>query len=464
VGEIIAVRSATGMNSEKGWRRPGGGSLQLTSADGEGWPVFCDQCGRALPDPAATSCPHCGATLTPAAATGPVPDVVLLEAVVPMAAPGRAARGPGWRSWVRATIGRNVPGTLAGIVGAWFGVPMILLMGGVGGLVGGLAGVVSGTLIGTAALERIDVLLGYVFPLPVSAGELLPTAAAQLGGIVGGLLGMVNGALTLAVMTAAYPWRQLYAGDPVWPVAVLLGQVLVALVVGGLYVAWSTVTEAARLRIGGARRLSQREADWLLPILTEAADRLGLVAVPRLLVDDRREPNAAAGIRHIVINAGLLEQLDYDREQIGGVLAHELAHWRDGDAIAMAWAKGVALPLYVAYELADKALHAARIRPVQVLVRILFWSVLVTVRHGVLPAQARLWRAQEYRADAAAAAAGYAPGLRRALTYLLASHPPNELRLERLEDAGRVYPLSDEHPLTKALPGWTAGSTVRKGW
>lgn len=67
-------------------------------------------------------------------------------------------------------------------------------MGGVGALVGGLTGVVPGTLIGTAMLGRIDTLLGYVFPLPVSAQDLLPTAAAQIGRIVGGLLGMVNGA------------------------------------------------------------------------------------------------------------------------------------------------------------------------------------------------------------------------------------------------------------------------------
>lgn len=433
--------------------------------------MFCDQCGRALPDPAAPSCPHCGAPLTPAA----VPVVGPL----PVAVPGHTARGPGWRSWVRATVGRNVPGTLAGIVGAWFAVPMVLLMGGVGAVVGGIAGVVSGTVIGTSMLERIDVLLGYVFPLPVSAGELLPTAAAQIGGVLGGLLGMVSGALTLAIMTAAYPWQQLYAGDPLWPVAVFIGQVLVALLVGGLYVWWSTVTEQVRLYVGGARRLSRREADWLLPILTEAGQRLGLTGLPRLLVDDRREPNAAAGIRHIVINAGLLEQLEYDREQIAGVLAHELAHWRDGDAIAMTWAKGVALPLYLAYELADRMVRAARIRPLQVLVRILFWSVLVTGNHLVLPAQARLWRGQEYRADAAAAAAGYAPGLRQALTYLrssfdgqrsgwdrtlLASHPPNELRLERLEDTGRVYPIGEDHPLVRALPGFTGDSTVRKGW
>ncbi|RSM40069.1 hypothetical protein DMB66_57630 [Actinoplanes sp. ATCC 53533] len=72
-----------------------------------------------------------------------------------------------------------------------------------------------------------------------------------VSGIFGGLAGMVNGALTLGAMTAAYPWQKLYAGDPRWPVAVLLGQVLVAVVVGGLYVWWPAATEAARLRIGG---------------------------------------------------------------------------------------------------------------------------------------------------------------------------------------------------------------------
>jgi Zn-dependent protease with chaperone function len=436
--------------------------------------MFCDQCGRPLPDPAAASCPFCGAALVPAITPAPV----VLDAL-PAPVPGHTARGPGASAWLRATIGRNVAGTAAGIVGAWFGVPMVLLMGGVGAIVGGLAGVVSGTLVGTAMLRRIDTLLGYVFPLPVKAGDLLPTAAAQIGGIVGGLAGAVNGAIELGVMTAAYPWQKLYAGDPLWPVAVALGQILVALVVGALFVWWSAASEAARLRVGGARRLSRREAEWLLPILTEAGRRLGLTGLPRLLIDDRREPNAATGIRHIVVNQGLLEQLDFDREQIAGVLAHELAHWRDGTAIAMAWAKGVALPLYLAFELADRLLRAARIRPLQVVVRVLLWSVLVTVRYGVLPVQSRTWRDEEYRADAASAAAGYRLGLRRALTYLrgsfdgersgwdrvlLASHPPNELRLERLEETGRVYPLSEDHPLARALPGGGAGSSVRKGW
>jgi Zn-dependent protease with chaperone function len=431
-----------------------------------------------LPDLGAAACPYCGAALVPEVGP-PAPAIARPAQARPARVPGRAASGPGWRVWVRATLGRNVAGTLAGIAGAWFGVPMVLLMAGVGAIVGGLAGVVSGTLIGTAMLGRIDTLLGYVFPLPVSAHELLPTAAAQIGGIVGGLLGMVNGGLKLGWMTAVYPWQALYDGDPLWPVAVLLGQVLTALVVGALWVTWSAAAEAARYRIGGARQLSRREAEWLLPILAEAGERLGLTGLPQLLIDDRREPNALAGIRHIVIYAGLLEQLDHDREQVAAVLAHELAHWRDGDAIAMAWAKGVTLPLYLAFEAADRLIRAARIRPLQVAIRVLAWSILATVRYGVLPAQAGLWRAQEYRADATAAAAGYGPGLRRALTFLrnsfdggrsgwdrslLASHPANELRLERLEADTGAYRLGQEHALVRSLPGWTGDSTVEKGW
>jgi Zn-dependent protease with chaperone function len=259
---------------------------------------------------------------------------------------------------------------------------------------------------------------------------------------------------------------------------VALGQVVTALVVGVLYLAWTTLAEGSRLRVAGARRLSRREADWLMPLVTEVAARLGLRTLPRILVDDRREPNAHAGIRHIVINYGLLEQLNYDRDQVAAVLAHELVHWRDGDTIAMAWAKGVALPLYLLYELADRLLRLSNSRPLHFIVRTMFWAVIVTVRYLVIPVQARLWRRAEYRADAGAAAAGYRSGLRGALTYLrhsfdgersgwdrtvLATHPPNELRLERLEGDQR-YPLREDHPLVRSLPGWSDRSTVQKGW
>jgi Zn-dependent protease with chaperone function len=449
--------------------------------------VFCDQCGAAVP-PGAAACGRCGArvdtSLIPSPrrpAAGelvPPPTTPVAPVDVDQVGTGRP-RGPGWRTWARATLGRNLSGTGVGLVAAWFNVPFVVLLGAVGAVFGGLAGVVSGTIAGQGVLSRLDALLTWVFPLPVKAEQLLPTAAAQVGGIVGGILGAVHGAGKLAWMAAVWPWEALAAGDPTWPWAVALGQVVTALVVGGLYLVWTVATEGVRLRVAGARRLSRREVAWLGPIVTEVAERLELRTLPRLLVDDRREPNASAHIRHVVINYGLLEQLNYDRDQVAAVLAHELAHWRAGDTVAMAWARGVALPLYLLYELADRLLRLSTSRPVHFIVRTLFWAVIVTVRYLVVPVQARLWRRAEYRADAVAAAAGYGAGLRAALGYLrnsfdgdrsgwdraiLATHPPNELRLERLESSGHPAPLREDHPLVRSLPGWSDRSTVRKGW
>lgn len=445
--------------------------------------MFCDQCGRPV-DATATVCPYCAARLDPLS----VPAPALVPAPVPMSwrhallarfpQAGSVPQGAGARAY-RSGITRNLWGSIAGVVGAWFNMPFVILAAGIGALFGGLAGVVSGTFAGVGVLSRIDALITWVFPLPVKARDLLPTAGAQIGGIVGGILGALNGGWKLAWMALAWPWEQLYAEDPSWPIMVALGQVVTALFVALLYVWFASATEAARLRVSGARRPSRREAEWLMPIVFEAAERLGLTAIPRILIDDRREPNAHAGIRHIVINYGLIEQLNHDRQQVGGIVAHELVHWRDGDAVAMAWSRGIALPLFLLYDLASRLLGLARSRPLHFIIRFLFWSVIVTVRRFVLPVQAGLWRRLEYRADELAAAAGYGEGLRGALGYLrhsfdgqrsgwdeaiLATHPPNELRLERLEGVDRRYPLRDDHPLNRSLPGWTHDNTVEKGW
>ncbi|MET7423402.1 M48 family metalloprotease [Dactylosporangium sp. NPDC005555] len=395
------------------------------------------------------------------------------ERLFPQAGP--LGRGPGPRAWLGAVVVRNLRGTAAGIFGAWFNVPFTIMMAAVGAFVGGIVGLFNGSFAGPQVVARVDRLLQWVLPLPMSAGELLPTASAQIGGIIGGIIGAVNGGWTLGWLAFAEPWRRMYHVDALWPVSFAIGQVLVAVFVGALYVAWSTATEAVRLRVSGARRLSRREEEWLMPMVHEAAARLGLRSVPRVLIDDRREANAAAGIRHIVVNQGLLEQLDHDRDQVSGVIAHELAHWRDGDAIALAWAKGVTLPLYLLYELATRLLSVVRNRPLHYLIRFLFWSVIATTRYFVIPVQAGTWRAAEFRADAAAARAGYGAGLYQALTYLrhsfdgqrsgwdaavLATHPPTELRLEALEQPGRGYPLSSRQPMLRGLPGWAPSSTV----
>jgi Zn-dependent protease with chaperone function len=162
--------------------------------------------------------------------------------------------------------------------------------------------------------------------------------------------------------------------------------------------------------------------------------------------------------------------LRYDTDAVAGVIAHEVAHWRAGDAVTMAWGKGVALPLALVYGVAVRAEQAAQWGPARLLVRVVLWSVTATMRGLVVPVHARHWRSCEYAADAAAAAAGYGDGLYRALAQLrasfdgarsgweasmLATHPPTELRLERLEAPGRGDPLPPGHGRTGGarLPG-----------
>src|SRR5213592_4245540 len=148
--------------------------------------MFCDQCGRPVPEGAA-ACPHCGAALDGAVqvsepASARPEGVALLRARYPQA--GHIPRGPGGGAWLGALVRRNKRGTIAGIVGAWFQVPFIVLMAGVGAVFGGLAGTVNGTVAGNGVIQRIDALLTWVFPLPVKAKDLLPTAGAQIGGII----------------------------------------------------------------------------------------------------------------------------------------------------------------------------------------------------------------------------------------------------------------------------------------
>jgi Zn-dependent protease with chaperone function len=437
--------------------------------------VFCEQCGSTLPA-GAPVCPRCGAPVDHPPPQPPPDPADRIRVRYPNA--GRAPRGPGVRAVLGAVLLRNVRGTLAGIFGAWFNVPFTILMGAAGAVIGAVTGAINGTFVGVGMNSRINTFLTWIFPIPVKAEDLLPTAGAQIGGIIGAILGGLNGALTLGWMAFAWPWQRLYESDPIWPVGIALGQVVVAVVVAFLYVAYRAVMEPSRLKTGGARRLSAREAAWIMPMVYEAADRLGLTSLPRILIDDSSVANANASIGSLVINRGLITTLDYRRTEVIGVIAHELAHWRNGDAIALAWSKGIALPLYLLYELGTKLLRATTIRPLHLLLRMVFWSVLFTTERLVLPIQATTWREAESRADAAAAQAGYGHQLRRALILMhkgadgawsgwdraiLATHPPVELRLERLEQRPhQTYGLSDHHPIGRVLPSWTPDPTVEK--
>ena len=98
--------------------------------------------------------------------------------------------------------------------------------------------------------------------------------------------------------------------------------------------AWFNSGTAA-LRAYGARVVSQEEAPQLYEIVDRLRQRAGL-PMPRLAVAPQPQPNAFASGRNpanavVCVTNGLLQVLD--REEVEGVLAHELGHIKNGDML-----------------------------------------------------------------------------------------------------------------------------------
>jgi Zn-dependent protease with chaperone function len=354
-------------------------------------------------------------------------------------------RTTGW--WLVAGITRDWRGTIAALVAAWFNLPLAIAAGVLLAIVTGLAGAFGGTAAAGDLLQKIPVF-----------GDVLSHFAARTGGGLGALVGIVVGAAAGGIGGLALPWLLDYLDDPFVTGVVVLLNVVFGIVFGVAYTLYGIVFEPFRLRLAGCRPMSRREAKFLLPLLYECAERLGLPNVPRLLVDDSQDANALAYTRHIVVRQGLLTAFDYDREAIASVLSHELTHWHNADGVARLLVKGVALPLYLAHSAATWVIRVfdnAIIRFVAIAVA---WPILISVRFFVVPMQAASARAAEFRADQGAVRAGHLAGIRTVLAELkgtfdgsrngwdaaiCASHPPIEQRLERLEQRGVDYRLAD---------------------
>ena len=91
------------------------------------------------------------------------------------------------------------------------------------------------------------------------------------------------------------------------------------------------------LRMSGAHEVGPDEAPELYGIIQQLTRRAGL-PMPRVYIIDEDQPNAFATGRSpehaaVAVNTGLLTHLT--REQITGVLAHELGHVRNRDTLTM---------------------------------------------------------------------------------------------------------------------------------
>lgn len=371
-------------------------------------------------------------------------------------ATGRPPRFSSAPAWIMAGVLRNPRGVLSALLTCWTGVPVALLTG---ALCAGL-GALSGALDKSEIIREIPVAGPTINDVMQSAFDTGgPVAGALAGGLVGAVLGVLLGWAT--------PWIVLAEDSPVKLFAGVLGVFVAAAIIAVAYTLFEMACEPFLLRSKGARPMSRREAALITPIIAECARALRILSPPPVLIGVG-ETGAYAGIRHIVLGAGLLDEFDHDPEVLAAILSHELTHWNNADPVAAAFARGAALPLYLLYTAATAIIRALRGDPmVTFTVWSATWAVLFPVRFLIISAQAADARAAEYLADAGAVAAGHRAGMRTCLARrtgstdggrsgweraIRALHPPNELRLEELEEPGADYPLPDPEAPARPLP------------
>lgn len=160
------------------------------------------------------------------------------------------------------------------------------------------------------------------------------------------LLNYAKTALLLAVLTAILVALGALVGGP-------SGLVLafgVAMVMNALSY-WKS--DSMVLRAFKAQEVSEAEAPELVGLVKSLAARAGL-PMPRVYVMDNPQPNAFATGRNpdhaaVCASTGLLEALN--RNELAGVLAHELAHVKNRDTLTMAVAAtiGGAVSMFAQY-------------------------------------------------------------------------------------------------------------------
>jgi Zn-dependent protease with chaperone function len=203
-----------------------------------------------------------------------------------------------------------------------------------------------------------------------------------------------------------------------------------------------------------SREPTLAERERLAPMIRRIGERAG-IRTDRLIlrVQEAHEMNASAGaVHHVFLTTGALRRDDADLEAL---LAHELGHHRGLIPVATAliwWLSLPGLALAAVYK-GLRALAArltGRVRPLAFLVQILIviWQVSVMWLYFIAQLLAmRAARVSEYVADRYAARWGYGDRLASLLASidtsppagliarLTETHPPTELRVERLRNA-----------------------------
>jgi heat shock protein HtpX len=115
------------------------------------------------------------------------------------------------------------------------------------------------------------------------------------------------------------------------------GMLIALLVAGGmnLFAYWNS--DKMVLRMFGAREVDARQAPELYDMVRQLAANAGL-PMPKVYVMDNPQPNAFATGRNpqnaaVAVTTGLMQTIS--REELAGVVAHELAHVKNRDTLLM---------------------------------------------------------------------------------------------------------------------------------
>lgn len=178
---------------------------------------------------------------------------------------------------------------------------------------------------------------------------------------------------------------------------------LIALVIAGGMNFWSYWnSDKAILRMHGAREVDARSAPDLWR-MTEDMARGADMPMPRLYILETDQPNAFATGRNpenaaVAVTRGLLNNMS--REEVAGVVAHELAHIKNRDTLTMTITASLAGAVSM---LANFAMFfgGGRDRPMG-LIGTLAMMILAPMAAGMV--QMAISRTREYEADAMGAA------------------------------------------------------------
>jgi len=137
-------------------------------------------------------------------------------------------------------------------------------------------------------------------------------------------------AILLAAMTALFMGIGFLIGGQA-------GMIIALLVAGAmnLFAYWNS--DKMVLRMYGARAVDQRQAPELFDMVRQLAQNAGL-PMPKVYIMENPQPNAFATGRNpehaaVAVTTGLMQAVSKD--ELAGVIAHELAHVRHHDTLLM---------------------------------------------------------------------------------------------------------------------------------